>query len=64
LVYSVTLGAGQGATEIEEHHAADAGSAVVDGGAKAEGAAAVAGRADIGCIVGIGGRRTHHSTVS
>ena len=64
LVKGVAGGAGECASEVEEHHAGDAGGAVVDGGSEAEGAGAVAVEAAAGGRVGVGGGGAHEHAVA
>lgn len=64
MVDGVPAGAGECAGEVEQHHARNTPSAVVNRRSEAEGAAAVARRTSISHIVWVLPRRTDHSATS
>lgn len=64
MVDAVPAGAGECAGEVEQHHARNTSSAVVNRRPKAEGAAAVAKRTSISHIVRVPSGRTDHSATS
>lgn len=64
LIDRVPFWAGKSAGKVIQHHASDAGRAVILGRAEAVSAAAVTYTAGVGVIVGISGRRTDHPAIA
>ena len=64
LIGGVPLWTGKSTGKVKQHHSSDAGSAVILSRAEAVSAAAVTCTAEVGDIVGIGGRRADHSAIA